>query len=345
VVEGTADRRPPCLRWVRVYGLAILIFGVSVGGVEAYLAREGFEPSVPDSMELWYFWRNRIQPANQETIVLLGTSRLKADISLAAIQAQFPRHKIVQLAVSGAASSLGVAKQLIESSNFHGMIICELDTPLLDPALWNGALDYQDYSPMSLSGYCETIGRDWLFGRFRCLDADAASLRALCRRCLVDSGKVVGRDHASTFERETRMDFSKVLSAEALDLATTRSYERLYTAKPMPNWEAISKGIAGVSALARELRSRNGCLIFLRAPSAGRRWQLEEQYHPKSTNWDRFAATTEAICIHFRDYDDLRKFDCPDGSHLDFRDAPAFTRAFARHITEKVEQHVEGTKS
>jgi hypothetical protein len=66
--------------------------------------------------------------------------------------------------------------------------------------------------------------------------------------------------------------------------------------------------------------------VFLRAPSTGERWRLEERFHPKK-NWDLFAASTSAICIHFRDVSGIADLKCPDESHLDFRDSPVFTRA------------------
>ena len=41
--------------------------------------------------------------------------------------------------------------------------------------------------------------------------------------------------------------------------------------------------------------------------------------------WQYLADTTSATTIHFLDVLGMADFDLPDTSHLDYRDAPAFT--------------------
>ena len=48
------------------------------------------------------------------------------------------------------------------------------------------------------------------------------------------------------------------------------------------------------------------------------------------------AATTKASTINFADYRELSGYTCPEGSHLDSKDSPVFTRALARIIQAKV---------
>jgi hypothetical protein len=40
----------------------------------------------------------------------------------------------------------------------------------------------------------------------------------------------------------------------------------------------------------------------------------------------------DALAIHFEDHPALRGFQMPDGSHLDQRDAPAFSKALGEII-------------
>ena len=64
-------------------------------------------------------------------------------------------------------------------------------------------------------------------------------------------------------------------------------------------------------------------------PSSGVQWAHTERTLPKREYWDAFAARTRAATIHFKDYPELSQFECPDYSHLDARDVPAFTKALA----------------
>jgi hypothetical protein len=61
-------------------------------------------------------------------------------------------------------------------------------------------------------------------------------------------------------------------------------------------------------------------------------YKLDEKRYPKSKYWDQFAKMTNAVTIHFKDVPELSNFDCPDASHLDFRDAPRFTISLGNEL-------------
>ena len=54
---------------------------------------------------------------------------------------------------------------------------------------------------------------------------------------------------------------------------------------------------------------------------------MDQDTYPRSAYWDHLAAATGAATLHFQDEPELTRFECPDTSHLDQRDAPAFTAA------------------
>jgi hypothetical protein len=89
-----------------------------------------------------------------------------------------------------------------------------------------------------------------------------------------------------------------------------------------------------LDAMIAPLYDRGGEVIFVRFPTSGELWQLEDARYPRKQYWDVFAAQTRAKTIHFRDYPALSQFDCPDGSHLDYRDTQAFTKALAEVVAE-----------
>ena len=61
-------------------------------------------------------------------------------------------------------------------------------------------------------------------------------------------------------------------------------------------------------------------------------YELDERRYPKSKYLDQFAKMTNAVTIHFKDVPELSNFDCPDASHLDFRDAPRFTISLGNEL-------------
>jgi hypothetical protein len=73
-------------------------------------------------------------------------------------------------------------------------------------------------------------------------------------------------------------------------------------------------------------------VVFVRYITTGEHYELDEKYYPKSKYWDQFAKKTEAVTIHFKDVPELSNFECPDTSHLDFRDAPRFTVSLGHEL-------------
>jgi hypothetical protein len=70
-------------------------------------------------------------------------------------------------------------------------------------------------------------------------------------------------------------------------------------------------------------------------PTCDERWEADERMFPKALFWDQLAARTHAMAIHFKDYPTLASFPCPDTSHLDKRDAPAFTRGLLEILRQR----------
>ena len=76
-------------------------------------------------------------------------------------------------------------------------------------------------------------------------------------------------------------------------------------------------------------------MIFLRFPSSGVIWQLENGLFPLTEFWDPLIKERKINAIHFAEYDTLKNFTCPDGTHLDYRDAAPFTAAVTDIMLQK----------
>lgn len=320
--------------WGWTWLLAVSLFGLAIVSEESLWRRLGYRQTIRDSKNLWYFWRQRVYSDDGRVIVSLGTSRITADLSLEAIGEVRPEYRPVQLGLSGSKSCIGLLKDLVADERFKGVIVCELDVPLLDKKLWDAHTDYSDYRPTSWHWHLETLGHaavdNWCVGRQHSL-----SCRQIANRVFGDNPRPEPRKYCRTFRREVHWDFAFLRDLdEEMDEGVAR-YREKYKNHVFPDWETLSTDIAEINDLVRTFQARGGEVVFLRAPSSGRRWELEEQAHSKTKYWDRFAATSSAICIHFRDVPDMRGLHCPDGSHLDYRDAPNFTKALVGELTRR----------
>jgi hypothetical protein len=54
---------------------------------------------------------------------------------------------------------------------------------------------------------------------------------------------------------------------------------------------------------------------------------MEEKRYPRAQFWDRFAALPNVHAVNFEDVPALKSIAVPDGSHVDYRNRAALTRA------------------
>ncbi len=80
-----------------------------------------------------------------------------------------------------------------------------------------------------------------------------------------------------------------------------------------------------IAAATAAIQARGGAVAYVMFPVCGPLRTLEDAAYPRETYWDDFAARVGAPTVHYADVPGMADFDCPDWSHLDMRDAPAFT--------------------
>jgi hypothetical protein len=90
-----------------------------------------------------------------------------------------------------------------------------------------------------------------------------------------------------------------------------------------------------VAADIAKIRSRGGRVLFMRMPSDGEVWALEQKVFPREKYWERLLRETGAPGIHFQDYPVLARYHCPEWSHLTPADARTFTADFVRIAEQK----------
>jgi hypothetical protein len=100
-----------------------------------------------------------------------------------------------------------------------------------------------------------------------------------------------------------------------------------------PSEEVFSARVRELRELVARIQVRGGRVAIIRLPTP-ELWAMEEEVFPRSRFWDRMAREAGCLTLHFRDVPELASVHLPDTSHLDYRDAPAFTRALLEALTK-----------
>lgn len=317
--------RSPRKAWVMGWLCAFVLTSAVVGGVEAFWRIQGFQPDVPDTRELWSFWKDRVNHNRGRTIVLMGTSRMKADIDLQTVQDRLPGFAVVQLAIIGDESPIGLLQQFSRDDNFHGVVLCGVVAPLLEPSRWNDQRDY--YEQQLAAGRVRDVAcRSFLQNQFASLNPKLSGKTLLVR--WLNSGQLPEPDFKhQTFRRSLCYDFSRASDLQSIRTRRASQYRELYAAANPSALSLRNEDYRELNEAVQRIRSRGGEVAFVRLPSSGDRWELEEERYPKSEFWDRFSSKVDAVSVHFQNVPALARFGCTDDSHLGSDETVAFTAA------------------
>lgn len=197
--------QPRAIASLRTWLVTLLIYCSVIGCLENSGRRGGFRPSVIDAIgrsELWYFWRQRVYGNDGKVVVLVGTSRMTSDVSLDALKACLPGHRVVQLGLNGTKSPIGVLQDLAADTSFVGLVICEIDTPLLEGIQWDAQRAYVHYRPTNASQYFNAIGRAWAEDHLVVLHPAHTLRSVFAQQCQSEPSRT-GLGHADVQSRAT----------------------------------------------------------------------------------------------------------------------------------------------
>ena len=312
--------------WRWLWTTALLLALLLLGGWEGFWRLKGFRPVISDDARLWASARQGVRP---DSVVFVGSSRTLADIRPADFATTTGRHT-VQLAVNGGLSYL-VLEQLAADPNFKGTVICEMweveiitgmTTPLEQQFI-------NAYEPASLSerseGFLQRIVQNNL-----ALALPQLGVSSVVKHWWQKAPLPPSVHYWILEDRTFMVDFS------LLDLKPLRSKVSAgfgSTGPAVTPAEFVARA-GRFEELAARIEQRGGHVIFMRFPVSGGIWEELEKSYPKTVYWDEFARQTRFETIHFQDYPELR-FECPDYSHLDMRQSPAFTQALAKILIER----------
>jgi len=316
-------RRIPAVRWGAIWLVAAALIVCTVVTVERFVRDRGYEPSVKDDEWAWA-WERAHADGSPRTVALLGASRIQLGFSPEAFHAVLPGWRSVQLAIDGT-QPMGTLRDLAADPAFTGIAIVDSTEDGFSAANWTR----QDAQLAAYHRRWRAPGamlERWLATavRRRLALVSATGTRALAS-LLLGHGWPPPPYVVTHADRTQFADFTRT------DVDALRHRQLARIGVPAPPDEARAQAWLG-DALALEpavdpIRARGGNVVYLRMPTCDERWAADEIAAPKAQFWDRLAARTHAVTIHFRDEPALRDFACPDTSHIASKDGPRFTRA------------------
>lgn len=318
--------------WAKLWLLSLVVALLFLGAWEYFWRQHGFAPELNDTASLWAFTRSKLEQDNPQALALVGTSRMQLGLNLAVL-AQTTGIQPAQLSMN-AEVPIVVLRHLAQDTTFRGVIMCDMmeDWFYVDArggkaGEWVGVYERQAWIAGIEQRLNSTIQQTFVFR------LPAISPPSLWNAWL---GQDWPRAAYTSFQpdRSVQADYTK-LAQKWKDEPVRKAREVFQKVSPFPPQDFRQRA-RKMDAMIAPLYERGGEVVFVRFPTSDGLWELENAHYPREQYWDVFAAEVRAKTLHFRDYPSLSQFDCPDGSHLDYRDTAAFTEALAKIFMETI---------
>lgn len=322
----TSYYRAPELRFNRMIILTIILFLLLFVLVELLWKVNGYAPNIEDDYDLWSLKRGAVYENNAgKNLVLVGASRIRANISEQVLHASYPDWNIVNLAIVGK-HPLAVLENLANDELFIGDVFV---------SVWPRSFLPENYSDQK--SYVDHYEKEWGINKelnklialqfqshLSLLNTNTNIIAVI--RYLIQYGKLPPPYHVSIDKgRYQAIDFAMInakLHRKYRESRVKSYYEKNRIMSP-DEWLLEAEKVL---LLADKIRTRGGDVVFIRMPTTGETIKYDQLFYPKSEYWDRFTALYDRRSIHFMDYPTLMAYDLPDTSHLDLRDRVGFTR-------------------
>ena len=315
------DRTPPNASFT-VWGLSLLLAATLLSAGETAWRWVGHRPTVVDSLALWSFHRGRASIDDPRTLVLCGASRTLLGFSTSVFRERHPDWTVVQLAVDGR-EPRATLEDLAADLNFRGTVLLEIH---------ESAIGYTQGQTEQVEYHQQRQG--WM-NSIECLCSATLQQHLAIIQPVLNPKRMLsdwwwqGRYPIPSY-RQGHFDRGIDADYQRLDLAYHREWRLHRVRSSYHRWQAPTpaewnRKAARLIAAAETIRGRGGKVIFVRYPTSGEYWQLDNQYFPRARYWDPLVQENRLLAVHFMDLPRSSHLDCPDASHLDYRDKEVFT--------------------
>ena len=321
-----------------MFALGVAIYLAVIVVLEIAGRRSGYTPIPAEDNDraLWAMQRERVDGSGADAVVLVGNSRMMRSFSSDAFKRELPDGEYAQLALLGAQPG-AVIRDLLLDEHFRGILVCGISEgdPFWDPTPQAAYVSYFH----ERWGWNERWNARIRFFVNEHLVSVLTQMNPVWRLFLWLQGDQLPGPLYTRFARDRTNLIDFTLPAWSA-VIPRRQKEGAWYLKSATNSVALERraqdwieNALALEPLIRAFQARGGRMVYLRLPSSntadpdGRlRQTLKEAY------WDGFAARTAAVAIHFLDVPEIRGLETPDSSHIDSRDAPAFTRAIISQL-------------
>ncbi len=321
--------------WAWAGVVSALLTMALCGSIESYWRSRGYEPGVIDSKLLWAQQRDRVYSSGSRSpLVLLGASRFQFGIDMRTLKDALPRSRPVMLAINGH-YPLAALRDLAEDKKFNGIVLCDIDARGFNATYRDMQQAYVDYYHQRWTPSWSVHRRalTWWQSTAVIANPDFGLLPTVLRWWQGAAGPWKTHVHFYA-DRSGDADFRKVDTAQSTK-GFADEFKRLLTEDPPPPPDQWLVGLADVSKWVEQIQARGGEVIFYDTPTSGKLREYANSGYPKSLYWDRFAATIHAPALSYTEVPALESAPLADGSHLDFRDKPDYTRALVNALLER----------
>lgn len=311
---------------------------------EISLRSQGVEISYDDGPPLWSHKRGMVYAPKDQTVVFIGSSRMKYDLDIPTWNQNTRRHA-VQLAIEGS-SPRRVLDDLANDPNFKGRLIIDATESLF----FSGGGDrrpnenikyYHDQTPAQRVSF--ELNRV-LESQFVFLDKDNFALNAQLDALEIPSRPgvfmmpIFPMDfQQNTFDRQMYMTdkFERDTNLQNRVSGIWVFFGKMAKSAPPMSDAELSAIFQSVKLAIDKIKARGGEVLFLRPPSSGPALMGEKIGFPREKYWDRLLAETGCPGIHYADYPALDHFVCPEDSHLTRADAAIFTQKIIQILEQE----------
>lgn len=329
---SSSNDRLPNTKPILVWGTALCVVLILAGGLELFWRSQGYLPTVVDDDDLWSYERGHIDSAKDNSIALVGVSRLHQGFIPETFHETFPDTTVYQLSRFNSNPVL-LLKDIAEETEYAGLVICSLMAQHLIPDQWSSPsllIEYYHHG-WTLNKRLNRAARTVFESRLVLMHPDLKLQYAL-PDIVRGNWPIAWIDTYA--DRTQRVDYTKpdLVAFTKSRLAThTRQANESIEREGYKNWPQPEL-LAQIEGWVETIKARGGQVVFVRAVSSGGHWVVDRTHFPREKFWDVFAASTTAETIHFKDIEALASLECAEGSHLYYEDAIIFTRVLTNEL-------------
>lgn len=315
-------------------------------GWETYWRNQDFTLGYDNDNDAWAAERRKVATAGNSATVIIGSSRAKFDIDLPTFR-QVSGSQPIQLAMQGTCER-PVLHDLADNSSFAGTVLIDGTEGLFFAPPGHRSLKEiqgsiahtKRWSLAQQSGF--HIGRVLEEGIVS-MDKTSLNLDALLTRLPVPSRPGVWVFPTfplnwtyATSDRQTKMT-DHFLADTAMQRQMKEVWLKLGAASDVRGvgGDTLTTMMNDIKRSIDKIRARGGQVFFVRPPSDGKFWEVEQVAYPRDLYWERVLRETNTPGIHFADYPELSQYSCPEWSHLTPEDAVTFTEDLVAIMRQK----------